>query len=47
MILGMIDLITHDETTLGAMEDQVLDDSKNTTKITKEEDEFVNFISYR
>ena len=44
MILGMIDLITHYETTLGAMEGQVLDDSKN-TNITKEEDEFVNFIS--
>ncbi len=45
MLLGMIDLITHYETTLGAMEGQVLDDSKN-TNITKEEDEVVNFISY-
>ena len=46
MILGMIHLITHDETTLGAIEGQVLDDSKNTI-ITKEEDEFCQFISYR
>ncbi len=36
-------MITHDENTLGAMEGQVLDDSKN-TKITKEEDEFVNLF---
>ncbi len=46
MILGMIDLITHYETTLGAMEGQVLDDSKN-TNITKEEDESCQFISIR
>ena len=46
MILGMIDLTTHDEKTLRAVEGQVLDDSKNTI-ITKEEDGFVNFISYR
>ena len=47
MILGMIDLTTHDEKTLrAAIEGQVLDDSKNTI-ITKEEDGFVNFISYR
>ena len=39
----MITVITHDENTLGAMEGQVLDDSKN-TKITKEEDEFVNLF---
>ena len=45
MILGMIDLTTHDEKTLRVVEGQVLDDSKNTI-ITKEEDEFVNFISY-
>ena len=45
MILGMIDLTTHDEKTLRAIEGQVLDDSKN-TNITKEEDELVNFISY-
>ena len=44
MILGMIYLITHDKTTLGAMEGQVLDDSKN-TNITKEEDESCQFIS--
>ena len=37
MILGMIDLTTHDEKTLRVVEGQVLDDSKN-TKITKEED---------
>ena len=43
----MIILITHDETTLGAIEGQVLDDSKNTKISLKEEDEFVNFISYR
>jgi hypothetical protein len=41
MILGMIDLTTHDEKTLQAVEGQVLDDSKNTI-ITKEEDGFVN-----
>ena len=41
----MIDLTTHDEKTLRAIEGQVLDDSKN-TNITKEEDELVNFISY-
>ena len=40
----MIYLITHDKTTLGAMEGQVLDDSKN-TNITKEEDESCQFIS--
>ena len=34
----MIHLITHEENTRGAMEGQVLDDSKN-TKITKEEDD--------
>ena len=44
MILEMIILITHDETTLGAIEGQVLDDSKN-TNITKEEDEFCQYIS--
>ena len=44
MILGMIHLITHYETTLGAIEGQVLDDSKN-TNITKEEDESCQFIS--
>ena len=33
MMMGMIILITHDETTLGKIEGQVLDDSKN-TKIT-------------
>ena len=43
MILGMIHLITHYETTLGAIEGQVLDDNKN-TNITKEEDEFVNLF---
>ena len=32
----MINLITHDEKTLGAIEGQVLDNSKN-TKVTKEE----------
>ena len=46
MILGMIDLTTHDEKTLRAIEGQVLDDSKN-TNITKKEDEVVNYISYR
>ena len=47
MILGLIDLTTHDEKTLrAAIEGQVLDNSKNTI-ITKEEDGFVNFISYR
>ena len=30
MILGMIDLTTHDEKTLRVVEGQVLDDSKNT-----------------
>ncbi len=40
MILGMIDLTTHDEKTLRAVEGQVLDDSKNTI-ITKEEYGFV------
>ena len=44
MILGMIDLTTHDEKTLrAAIEGQVLDDSKNTI-ITKEEDGFVNLF---
>ena len=37
MILGMINLITHNKTTLGAIEGQVLDDSKN-TNITKEDE---------
>ena len=40
----MIILITHNKTTLGAIEGQVLDDSKN-TNITKEEDESCQFIS--
>ena len=45
MILGMIDLTTHDEKTLRAIEGQVLDDSKNTI-ITKEEDElFLSSLS--
>ena len=43
MILGMIDLTTHDEKTLRAVEGQVLDDNKNTI-ITKEEDGFVNLF---
>ena len=30
MILGLIILLTHDETTLGAIEGHVLDDSENT-----------------
>ena len=37
VILGIIDLTTHDEKTLQAIEGQVLDDSKDTI-ITKEED---------
>ena len=36
----MINLTTHDETTLGAMDGQVLDDNKNTI-ITKGKDGFV------
>ena len=36
MILKMIILITHEETTLRATDGQVLDDSKN-TKVTKED----------
>ena len=43
MILGMIDLTTHDEKTLRVVGGQVLDDSKNTI-ITKEEDGFVNLF---
>ena len=31
MILGMITVITHDENTLGAMEEQVLDDYDENT----------------
>ena len=45
MILGMIDLTTHDEKTLRVVEGQVLDDSKNTI-ITKEEDGFVNLFQF-
>ena len=45
MILGMINLTTHDEKSLGAIEGQVLDDNKN-TNITKEEDEVVNLFQF-
>ena len=44
MILEMIILTTHDETTQGVTEGQVLDDSKN-TKFTKEDGKTCQYIS--
>ena len=44
MILGMIDVTSHDGNNLWDVEGQVPDDSKN-NNITKEEDEIVNLFS--
>ena len=46
LILGTIDLTSHDGNNLWDVEGQVLDDSKN-NNITKEDDGDVNLISNR